>query len=171
MLTFTSLVSAQNIAYVSQERILETLPKFKENSIRIDSLKKAYLEDIKLAKEKVSVDFQRLLANYKVTNKETLEEIKKRMNKSDLSKLEIIEEEDKLIDKRTKNYEVVLNADREATIQPIIDTINKTVSSYATKNKIDMVYILEQISPALAYVDKNKDITAKIIELLNLQNK
>jgi Skp family chaperone for outer membrane proteins len=166
VLFFASQLKAQNVAFVSQENILATMPKFKENTTRIDSLKKVYIAEINVAKEKISTAFQTLLTSYKVTEKETLEEVKKRMNATDVSKLELLIDEDKLIDKKAKNFEMVLNSDYAATVQPILDTINNTISSYAVKNKIDVVYILEQMKPALAYIDKKKDITQVIIQTL-----
>jgi hypothetical protein len=88
VLFFASQVKAQNVAFVSQENILATMPKFKENTTRIDSLKKVYIAEIDVAKEKISTAFQTLLTSYKVTEKETLEEVKKRMNATDVSKLD-----------------------------------------------------------------------------------
>jgi Skp family chaperone for outer membrane proteins len=75
-------------------------------------------------------------------------------------------DEDKLIDKKANNFEMVLNSDYKANVQPILDRVNKAIAIYATKNKIDVVYILEQIRPALAYFDAKKDITTIIIKAL-----
>ena len=88
------------------------------------------------------------------------------MNVNDVSKLELILEEDKFIEKKVKNYELLLSTEYKTLVQPILDKVNSAISTYATKNKLDAVYILEQMRPALAYMNKNKDVTQVIIQAL-----
>ena len=166
LLFCTTVVAAQNVAFVSQDSILASMPKFKENMTRLDELKKGYQEEIKIAKEKITEKLQKLLSNYNVVETETIEDVKKRMNSNDISNLDLLIEEDKFIDKKAKNYDLLLESDYNSNVKPILDKINTTIATYAKKNKIELVYILEQIKPALAYVDSKKYITTQIIKAL-----
>uniref|UniRef100_A0A0P5ZRA6 Uncharacterized protein n=1 Tax=Daphnia magna TaxID=35525 RepID=A0A0P5ZRA6_9CRUS len=166
LLFCSTFVGAQNVAFVSQDSILASIPQFKENMTRIDELTKGYQEEIKIAKEKITENIQKLLANYNVVQTETIEDVKKRMSSKDISNFDLLLEEDKFIEKKAKNYETLLESDYNATVKPILDKINTTIATYAKKNKIEVVYILEQIKPALAYVDSKKYITTQIIKAL-----
>lgn len=166
MFCFSGFLSAQNVAFVSQDSILASIPDYKMNLAKIDSLKNVYRAEIKEAKDKVNDKLEIILASYMVQQNEDLETLKKRMTANDVSKLELLLEEDKFIEKKVKNFDLLLSSEYAATVQPIIDKVNNTIENYAVKNKLYAVYILEQMRPALAYYDRKKDITQLIIKTL-----
>ena len=51
----------------------------------------------------------------------------------------------------------------DSDVQPLINKVTMSIEQYAKLNKIDVVYVIEQLSPAIAYIDKRKNITRKII--------
>lgn len=157
-------IYCQNCAYIHQDSILASLPNYKMNMIKIDSISKVYQNEIKTAKEEWNSKLADLLKPYNVKEKETIDIIKKRMTAIDTSKLSIMIDEDKLLNKRAQNYDLMLSTLYKSDVQPLLDKVNSAVETYAKTNKIDIVYILEQLRPALAYVDRRKNITKKIID-------
>lgn len=157
-------IYSQNCAYIHQDSILSSLPNYKKNMIKIDSIGKVYQNEIKTAKEEWNNKLADLLKPYNVKEKETIDIIKKRMTAVDTSKLSIMIDEDKLLNKRALNYDLMLSTLYKSDVQPLLDKVNSAVEAYAKANKIDVVYIIEQLRPALAYIDRRKNITKKIID-------
>jgi Skp family chaperone for outer membrane proteins len=54
----------------------------------------------------------------------------------------------------------------EHKVQPILNRINQIIEDYAKAKNIKVVFTLENISPALAYIDKGVNITDEIIKRL-----
>jgi Skp family chaperone for outer membrane proteins len=77
-----------------------------------------------------------------------------------------MEKEAGLIDEKTKSYNDIVDKHYKEKVQPLLDKLNAEVAKYAVKNKLDMVFILEEIAPALAYINKGKDITPALIGLV-----
>ncbi len=163
---FATVSNAQNIAYVSQDSILASIPNYKKNLTRLDSITKSYQTEINESKKKLDSKLAGLLKTYNVKENEDLKTIKSRMTPADTSSLGILIDEDKIITKRAKSYEQNVSEKFNKEVQPILDRINKSIQDYAIKNKLDMVYIWEQIRPTLAYLDPKKNITKTIIKTL-----
>lgn len=157
---------AQNIAYIQQDSIMKTIPSYQMQLKSLDSVTKNYQKEIKTLQEEWNIKVTMLLKPYNLKENENMEQIKSRMSVVDTTKLSILLDEDKIIVKKAKNYDAIVQQQYQTDIQPILDKVNNAISSYAKKNKIDMVYIIEQIRPALAYIDERKNITNAIIELL-----
>lgn len=161
---FTSLFSnAQNVAYIHQDSILAALPSYKKNVTKLDSIGKAYQEEIKTAKEQWNQKLATLLKPYNVKENEDLNAIKLRMSSIDTTSLSILIDEDKIIGKRAQNFDNMINSMFKSDVQPLLDKVNKVIEDYAKKNKIDYVLVIEQIRPALAYIDRRKNITKHIV--------
>jgi hypothetical protein len=47
-----------------------------------------------------------------------------------------------------------------------LDKVNQAISSYAKKNKLDGIYILENVSSAMAYINEDQIITQAIIDIV-----
>jgi Skp family chaperone for outer membrane proteins len=161
---FAIISNAQNMAYVHQDSILASLPTYEKNVKRLDSVTKAYQAEIKASKEKLDGKLAGILKSYNVKENEDLKTIKARMTPADTSSLSILIDEDKIITKRAKSYEQNIGEKYKKEVQPLLDKINKAIQDYAIKNKLDMVYIWEQIRPALAYLDPKKNVTKAIIK-------
>jgi Skp family chaperone for outer membrane proteins len=163
---FTVFANAQSIAYVHQDSILAAMPNYSKNAARLDSITKSYQQDIKAAKDKLDQNLAGLLKSYNVKENEDLKTIKARMKAADTSSLSIMIDEDKIITKRAKSYEQIVSEKYKKDIQPSLDKINKAIQDYAVLNKLSMIYIWEQIRPALAYLDPKKNVTKAIIKAL-----
>jgi Skp family chaperone for outer membrane proteins len=161
---FTVFANAQSIAYVHQDSILAAIPNYSKNVARLDSITKAYQQDIKAAKEKLDQNLATLLKSYNVKENEDLKTLKARMKAADTSSLSILIDEDKIITKRAKSYEQKVSDNYKKDVQPTLDKINKAIQDFAVSNKLTMVYIWEQIRPALAYLDPKKNVTKAIIK-------
>lgn len=163
----TNVVKATPIAYIEQSKILKSLKGFEQNSQEVDSLKQVYTQEIQESTKKLEEKISLLLAPYQLKEKETVEAVKAKLKDNDLAKFELYIQESELIDKTTKNYDLSLKTLYDQKIQPLIDKLNKTIEEYAKANKIAVIYTLENIGPALAYIDKEINITNEIIVLLN----
>jgi Skp family chaperone for outer membrane proteins len=163
LLVFTSFFYAQNISYVHLDSIFSALPNYKSNVVKIDSISKEYQKEIKTAKEQWESKFNSLLKPYDVKQNEDFALLKARMTSVDTSRLSILIDEDKLITKRAQNYDLMLKTMYDNDVQPLITKVSKTIEDYAKLNKIDVVYVIEQLNPAVAYIDRRKNITKKII--------
>jgi Skp family chaperone for outer membrane proteins len=145
------------------DSIFSALPNYKSNVVKIDSISKEYQKEIKTAKEQWESKFNSLLKPYDVKQNEDLALLKTRMTSVDTSRLSILIDEDKLIAKRAQNYDLMLKTMYDNDVQPLITKVSKTIEDYAKLNKIDVVYVIEQLNPAVAYIDRRKNITKKII--------
>jgi Skp family chaperone for outer membrane proteins len=158
--------TAQKNAYIEQTELLKSLKGYEENVKLVDSTKKVYSQEIQDAQKKLNDKFQALIKNYNVTDKDTDETLKAKLSDLDKSKFELYQDESKMIEKSTKNYDLMLQTLFKDKVQPLLDKLNNSIDTYAKKNKIDMVFILENIQPALAYIDKSKNITSEIKKML-----
>lgn len=165
---FATLFSnAQNVAYIHQDSILVALPNYKKNVSKLDSISKSYQEEIKGAKEKWNEKLAVLLKPYNIKENEDIKTVKSRMSSIDTTSLSILIDEDKIIGKRAQNFDNMINSMFKSEVQPLLDKVNKAIEEYAKKNKIDYVLVIEQIRPALAYIDNRKNITKNIISKIS----
>lgn len=158
--------TAQKNAYIEQTELLKSLKGYEENVKLVDSTKKVYSQEIQDVQKKLNEKFQALIKNYNVTDKDTNETLKAKLSEIDKSKFELYQEESKLIEKSTKNYDLMLQTLFNEKVQPLLDKLNKSIENYAKTNKIEMVFILENFGSALAYIDKSKNITEEIKKML-----
>lgn len=159
-------LSAQKTAYIEQTTLLKSLNGYEKNVKYVDSTKQAYTLEIQNSEKKLNEKVQVLLKNYKLSENETNESIKTKLSELDKSKFELYQEESKLIEKSTKNYDLMLQTLFKEKVQPLMDKLNKSIETYAKANKIDTVFIIENFGPALAYIDKSKNITEEIKKTL-----
>lgn len=159
-------LSAQKTAYIEQTELLKSLNGYEENVKLVDSTKQVYNKEIQDAQKKLNEKIQNLLKNYKVTENDTDETLKAKLSDIDKSKFELYQEENKLIEKSVKNFDLILKGLYNEKIQVLLNKLNKTIETYAKANKIDMVFILENLGSALAYIDKSKNITEEIKKTL-----
>lgn len=159
-------LSAQKTAYIEQSTLLKSLNGYEKNSKHVDSIKQVYILEIKNLEKKLNEKVQVLFKNYSVSENDNNESIKAKLSELDKSKFELYQEESKLIEKTTKNHEIFLNGLYNEKVQPLLDKLNKNIETYAKANKIDTVFIIENLGSALAYIDKSKNITEEIKKTL-----
>lgn len=165
-LFFSQNLSAQGNAYVRQDTLLSVLPGYKAKLLSMDSLKTAFGEELKEEQQKLEQKVSALFVPYNPQANETADALVKRLSPADASRYAIIQKEATLLEEKKKSYNEILDGYYTQNVQPLLGKLNAAIEGYAAKNKYDMVFILEQIAPALAYVNKGKDITPDIIRLI-----
>jgi Skp family chaperone for outer membrane proteins len=154
------------IAYIEQNKILKALQGFEKNSKEVDSLRQLYTKQIQESTNQLTEKINSLLKQYQINQNETIEQIKSKLKENDLAKFELYIKENELIEKLKKNYDLMIKTIYEQKVQPLLNKVNATIEAYAKANKILVVYTLENLSPALAYIDKGINITDEINALL-----
>jgi Skp family chaperone for outer membrane proteins len=165
-LLYSMVLSAQNFAYIQQDSILKSVSNYEKTLISIDSVSKSYQKEIKTMQEEWNIKVGLLLKPYNVKENENIDSVKSRMTAIDTTKLSILLDEDKIFIKRAKSYDEIVKQKYQTEVQPILNRVNNAITTYAKKNKIDVVYVIENLRPALAYIDKKKNITSLIITML-----
>lgn len=161
----TATVS-NTIAYVEETVLLKALTGYEQNTAAIDSLKTVYTKEIQEAQTQLNTKLETLLKPYNFTKEMTVEDMKAKLKENDKATFELYIKENELITKSTKNYDLMLKTIYEQKVQPSLNKLNTTIETYAKEKGIKVVYTLENISPALAYIDKGMDITGEIVKRL-----
>ena len=92
------------------------------------------------------------------------------MKSSDTIRLNILLNEEKTLKAKEKSYNDLLVSEYQKDVQPILNKIDNAISNYAIKNKIDFIYDINTMSPALVYVNRKKNVTKQIIaEVKNIK--
>lgn len=165
LVAFAGTVFAQsNFAYIYRDSVLMATPKYVDNIKKIDSLQKTYAKEIKDTQEQLNGKLGALLKGYNVKENENIDQIKSRMTAVDTTSLSLLMQEDKMMQTKAKSYDNLVNFAFQKDVQPLLDKVNKAIEKYAVTNKIDMVYMMEDIQPAVAYINRKKNITKIIIE-------
>ncbi|MBV5281091.1 MAG: OmpH family outer membrane protein [Paludibacter sp.] len=159
-------VFGQKMTYVYTDSILLSIPEYVKKATTLDSLKQSYQKELEQTKAVLQDYYNKLVIVYKPTEKETLAQLKKRMTPVDTVSLAKLQEENIMLQTKTKDVEARINARYAQDIQPVLDKVKKVLSGYAVKNNIPVIYSMEQITPTLVYIDKRNDITKAIIDLL-----
>lgn len=157
---------AQGNAYIRRDTLLQVLPGYTSQVNTFDSLKTAFGEELKMEQQKLEKKANALFAAYNPKSEESTEALLGRMSQVDISRYNLLQKESALLDERGKSYNQILETHYKQKVQPLIEKLNKVIETYALKNKYDMIFILEDIAPALAYVNKGKDVTLPIIQLI-----
>lgn len=155
---------AQKTAFIDRDSVLSVTPGYIEKVTAFQQERNKYVQEIQAEKNQLDEMAQKLLSKYTPQENETLGQIKQRMTPADTLQLQIITDENRLMEKKSKTYEDMLSLTFKKEVQPILDQVNRIIEKYADDNKIDVVYSLREISPAVVYYSKNKNITATIIE-------
>jgi len=71
-----------------------------------------------------------------------------------------------MLQNKTKRYDNLLKSLYAQDIQPILDQAIKVIADYAVKNNLTAIYSMEQVRTTLVYIDKKRDVTKSIIELM-----
>lgn len=167
LLLFTLFVSAQNIAFIYQDSILNSLKNYKKNINTIEKLKIQFQNEIQKEKNECQKKIENLIQKNNLVGIKNIEEIKSKIPQTDLNILDVLLEEDNLISKKAANYDLVIQIQFNKDVLPLIEKVNLVLKKYAEKNKISIIYSIEKLRQTIAYIDTEKDITKNIINLLN----
>lgn len=157
---------SQSNAYIRRDTLLKVMPGYVQKTEEFNALNKKYSEEIKADRERINQKVVELLSAYKPAAEETVESLLGRLSKPDASRYAMMEKEAALVDEKAESYNELLDMHYKQNIQPLLDKLNGEIEKYAVKNKIDMVFIFEEIAPSLAYINKGKDITPAMISII-----
>lgn len=163
----SAVVYGQQLGYVYSDSVLLSVPGYTRNVSKFDSLKQAYNKELEQGNAELQRQYDKLIKTYSPTEKETLSELKKRMNANDTISLRLLQDQAKMLQNKALGYDNMIKFVYARDIQPIVSKVNKAISEYAVVNKLTAVYIIEQLRQAVAYIDPKQDITKAIIRKLN----
>lgn len=158
---------AQQHAYVYKDSVFVQLKGYTAKNSAINSLKQAYTQEVQTERTKLQDKYAALAKPYNIAEGETIEQLKTRMSAQDSEKLNLLQEEDKLLETRIKSYNKQLETQFKQDIEPYINRVNSAMETYAKKNKVDYIWVMETVKEQLAYVNKSKNITGVIVEMVN----
>lgn len=156
----------ESIAYIEETVILKAAVGFEKNTKEIDSLKTVYTKEIQESQSQLNTKLEALLKPYNFSKEMSLDEVKNKLKDTDKEKLELFLKENELLSKTGENYNMALKNKYDQKVQPILTKINTAIETYAKANGIKVVYTLEKIRPALAYIDKGVNITEEIVKAI-----
>lgn len=154
---------AQQVAHIYRDSILAKLPGYVPALIKMDSMRTAYTDEIKMQGGKVNAKLQQLVKPYNPGTGELLDSVKKRMSPADTAKLSLILEENRLVTDRSLMYENTLNDFYASRIEPALERVNKAIDTYARAARLDYVFVMEEMGKSLAWTNKGRNITGEII--------
>ncbi len=162
VLAVFSKLNAQNSVYFYRDSILSIAPGYIPAISKLDSLKTTYNKEIQEANQQLEAKINALINPYKPSKEETIDNIKKRIAASDTTKLSLFIKEGQFIIEKTKTYNQLYQQTFEKEVQSILNKVDVIISKYAQTNKIDFVYMMEELGRSLAYMNKKKNITQAI---------
>ena len=160
-----SSLSAQN-AYVTIDSIYAAIPGYNVKLESVTAAAKAYQAEITESRKLNQQKLNSLIGPYNPQTNESFDNIKLRMSEKDVLQMQLLVDEDKAISKKEESYDKIVRLEYGKSIQPDIDRVNAIIAKYVKSKKLEAVYILEQIKPALVFVNPEKVITKEIITLL-----
>ena len=166
-LLVSSFVFSQNTVHIYKDSVFSQLKGYQTKSSFLDSLKNVYTSEVQSMRSKLKADFNDLLNFYQLREGETLEQLKIRMSEKDKEQVNLLQEREKELNIRLKSYNVLLEDKFKNDIEPYINLVNLALDSYEKKNKIDYIWVMEEVSNKLAYINKKKNITKEIVEIVN----
>lgn len=91
------------------------------------------------------------------------------MKPVDTLKLNLLLEDDTGVSKKERAYNNIVKLEYKKNIEPLRQLMQNAVTEYAKQNKLEAVYIIENLNQALAYLDPKKIITKLIIKMVQEQ--
>lgn len=170
MLAYNTATYAQN-AYISMDSVYAAVPHYKEKLQNLTETANRYREEITASRKGNQEQLNQLVGPYNPQSNEAFDQIKVRMKDTDALKLDLIIDEDNAITKKEESYNKIVQLEYDKAIKPDQDLVNEVIAAYAKSKKVDAIYSLEQLKPALQYVNPAKIITQDIIAALKKQLK
>ncbi len=162
-----SNANAQFLACLSRDSVLLSTPGYIQKVSSIDSISKKYTEELQQLQKGLEEKYAKLISDNGSFKNESPEQIKQRMSPADTLRFNILLAEDQALQSKAKSYDNMVRFLYEQDVRPILNKVDVVIKSYCEKNKIDMVLYLEQMQPALAYLNPKRNITKEIISLVN----
>jgi Skp family chaperone for outer membrane proteins len=170
ILFFTTTTYAQ-IAYVSIDSVYAVVPNYKEKLQRLKETATTYREEIAKSRKLNQEKLNQLVGPYNAQTNEAFDKIKLRMKDTDALQLDLLIDEDNAVTKKEEYYNKIIQLEYDKEIKPKVEMVNLVISNYAKSKKLDAIYILEQLKPALQYLNPEKNITQAIIAAIKKERK
>lgn len=153
-------VNAQRFGYVDANFILTQMPEYKEAETEINSLSKAWQEEISKMKSEIQTMYDELKAEEVLLTTEMVDERKK--------KIKAKEEALKEYQQKTFGYDGLLFLKRQELIQPVQDKIYEAIEDVARQKKLHIVFD-KSGDLVMLYTDPRYDYTDFVLEELGLK--
>lgn len=166
-LFFATFAHAQNTAFISKEKLYPALKGYSSRQASLDTLRLKLSREVQEEAQRLQKKYESLVGPYAPKQNETLESLQTRMSKTDAEKLKLLQDEQKLHGSRIKSYNNQIDEQYNRDLRIYIEKTSQQLEAYAKKNKIDMIWYLEDVKQALPYYNPSKDITLLIAEQVN----
>lgn len=155
----TQITSAQRIAYVDIQYILDKMPEYTEAQTKIDVISKKWQGEI----ETMYTEIEKMYRDYQTEQVFLTEEMKRKKEEEILNKEKAV----KVFQKSKFGYEGELFKKRQELVKPIQDKVYDVISKYAVDRRYDI--ILDKSSGmTLLYTNPSYDKSDDIIRALGL---
>jgi Skp family chaperone for outer membrane proteins len=157
---------AQKTAFIYESKLLKATPGYEQAIAQMDTLKAQMQKEFQTAQALLNNKVNNLVTPYNFDNETTLEQLQAKLSETDKKKFALLQEESQLLEKQAKAKEEEYQEAYQQKVGTILTKINTTVKDYCKKNKIEILYKLDQLQPAIAYYEENKDITETLIKII-----
>lgn len=157
---------AQRVCFVNETKLLKEVPNYIKNLTEVDSIKKEFIIEITDKKSTLDKKIEQLIQSYGLNKDVNKEVILSKLSETDKKRIELFQEENQLLEKQAQVKEEEYQAIYNEKVGLIIEKVNKIVQDYCKKNKIEVLFKIDQLQPAIAYYDESKDVTEVIIKLV-----
>lgn len=161
LLCFTIWGQAQS-GFIHRDSVLAAIPTYLSKVEAVAKMQQQYNTEIKDGRTALQQKLNSLVGPYNPQEQELFPVIKQRMKPMDTLQINLLLDEDKSLIKREETYKYMVNMEYMQKVQPILDKVNELITQYAINNKLDAVYIIEQLYPALTYINPKQIITEEI---------
>ncbi len=151
---------AQRFGYVDANYILTQMPDYKKAEDEVNSLSKAWQEEISKMKSEIQSMYDELKAEEVLLTKEMVDERK--------NKIKAKEEALKEYQQKTFGYDGLLFLKRQELIQPVQDKIYEAIEDVSRQKKLNIMFD-KSGDLVMLYTDPRYDYTDFVLEELGLK--
>lgn len=152
-------VSAQKIVYVDSDKVLNSLPEYKDAQREIDKVTENWQQEVQKRYENI----ENLYKAYQAEEVLLTEDMKQRRQDEIIAK----EKELKDFQKEKFGYEGALFKKRQELVKPIQDKIYAAIVTLAEQRAYD--FVLDKSSGvSVLYADEKFDKTSEVMKALNI---
>lgn len=166
-LFYATCAHAQTTAFISKEKLYPALKGFNAKKASLDTLRLKLSREIQEEELALQKKFESITGPYTPKQNESVENLQIRMSKTDAEKLRLLQDEQKLHESRIKSYNNQISEQYNHDLKAYIDAAAREIEAYAKKNKIDMIWYLEDVKQVLPYYNASRDITPIIAAQVN----
>lgn len=162
-----AFVFAQKTSFINETKLLRATSGYEKAVAQMDTLKLQMQAEIKATQTTLATKVNTLFKTYNFSNTDTTEQIQAKLSETDKKKFSLLQEENQLLEKQAKAKEEEYQQIYKEKVGTILENVNKVVKEYCKKNKIDILYKIDVLQPAIAYYDESKEVTQELISQLS----